>query len=71
MKSLLWAGELGREGGVGAQTVRRLADAGKISCYRDAKNRRRFPLEAVEELRAVMGLKKNPVVVGCENERTS
>jgi DNA-binding transcriptional MerR regulator len=55
-KKSLWAYEMGRELGVCAATVRRLADAGACEVIRDAKGRRRFRPEAVEALRRVLGL---------------
>ena len=55
-KKLLWPYEIGRELGVCAATVRRLADAGACEVLRDAKGRRRFRPEAVEVLRRILGL---------------
>jgi hypothetical protein len=55
-KTLLWPHEVGRELGVCAATIRRLADAGAVEVIRDAKGRRRFRPEAIEILRAKLGL---------------
>lgn len=55
-KKLLWPYEVGRELGVCAATVRRLADAGAVDVIRDAKGRRRFHPEAIEVLRRKLGL---------------
>jgi hypothetical protein len=55
-KTLLWPHEVGRELGVCAATIRRLADAGAVEVIRDAKGRRRFRPSAVEILRTKLGL---------------
>lgn len=57
-KRLLWPGEVARELGVCAATVRRLADAGAVEVIRDAKGRRHFKPEAVEMLRKTLGLEE-------------
>jgi hypothetical protein len=57
-KKLLWPYEIGRELGVCAATVRRLADAGAVEVIRDAKGRRRFRPEAIEILRRKLGLEE-------------
>ena len=57
-KKLLWPYEIGRELGICAATVRRLVDAGACEVLRDAKGRRRFRPQAIEELRKVLGLEE-------------
>ena len=57
-KKLLWPYEIGRELGVCAATVRRLADAGACEVIRDAKGRRRFRPDAIGALRKVLGLEE-------------
>jgi hypothetical protein len=57
-KKFLWPYELGREVGISAATVRRLADSGAVEVIRDAKGRRRFRLEAIEILRRKLGLEE-------------
>jgi predicted site-specific integrase-resolvase len=57
-KKLLWPYEIGRELGVCAATVRRLADAGACEVLRDAQGRRRFRPDAIEALRKVLGLEE-------------
>lgn len=59
-KKLLWPYEVARELGVGAATVRRLADAGQVEHFRDSQNRRRFRPEAIEILRKKLGLPEEP-----------
>ena len=58
IKKLLWPYEIGRELGLCAATVRRLADAGAVEVIRDAKGRRRFRPEAIEILRRKLGLEE-------------
>jgi hypothetical protein len=55
-KKLLWPYEVGRELGISAATVRRLADTGAIQVLRDAKGRRHFRPDAIEVLRTKLGL---------------
>ena len=57
-KKLLWPGEVARELGVSAATVRRHADAGVVEVICDAKGRRHFRPEAVEVLRKRLGLEE-------------
>ena len=57
-RKLLWPYEIGRELGVCAATVRRLADAGACEVLRDAKGQRRFRPEAIDVLRKVLGLEE-------------
>jgi hypothetical protein len=56
-KKLLWPHEIGRELGVSAATVRRMADAGLVEVIRDSLGRRRFKPSAVIILRDHMGLR--------------
>jgi DNA-binding transcriptional MerR regulator len=63
-KRLLWPGEVARELGVCTATVRRLADAGAVEVFRDAKGRRHFRPEAIEILRRRLGLEE-----ACEGGR--
>jgi DNA-binding transcriptional MerR regulator len=57
-KKLLWPYEIGRELGISAATVRRLADAGVVDVIRDVNGRRRFKPDAIEVLREKLGLKE-------------
>jgi DNA-binding transcriptional MerR regulator len=57
-KKLLWPGEVARELGICAATVRRLADAGAVEVIRDAKGRRHFRPDAIERLRKYLGLEE-------------
>jgi DNA-binding transcriptional MerR regulator len=70
-KKLLWPSEVGRELGVSAATVRRLADAGAVEVIRDAKGRRHFRPTAVDILRRELGLEEGEREEGGDGDHTT
>jgi hypothetical protein len=55
-KAFLWPHEVAEAIGVSAKTVTRCADAGLVEAIRDVYGRRRFRPEAIEILKAKLGL---------------
>lgn len=55
-KSRFTVGEAARLSGLCANTIRRLADDGKIPCQRDYNDYRIFTPEGIEQLRRMAGI---------------